>query len=160
MNDHHELPYCEQVNWEEALCMSWSESCVWAMALYAACQWQMMVQYCCGSGSTNKLFCMCFLVWQEAIEVTLNVSCTRWPWKALDYSSRIILYPLQVECHIMSRTKQQRDIVVNSWQSKSRYKCGSCNACQESTNGCQTTQFNVACPSNIGDMCIHSKMTV
>ena len=27
-------------------------------------------------------------------------------------------------------------------------------------NICQTTQFKVACPSNIGDMCIHSKMTV
>ena len=40
---------------------------------YAACQWHMMVQYCCGSGSTNKLFCMCFLLWQEAKEVILNV---------------------------------------------------------------------------------------
>ena len=27
----------------------------------AACQRHMMVLYCCGSGSTNKLFCMCFL---------------------------------------------------------------------------------------------------
>ena len=33
--------------------MSWSE-CV--MAFSAACQRHMMVQYCCGSGSTNKLF--------------------------------------------------------------------------------------------------------
>ena len=47
-----------------------------------------------------------------------------------------------------------------SSQNKSRYKCGSCCTCQESTNRCQTTQFIVACPSNIGDMCIHSKMTV
>ena len=33
----------------------------------------MMVQYCCGSGSTNKLFCKCFLLLQEANEVILNV---------------------------------------------------------------------------------------
>ena len=33
----------------------------------------MMVQYCCDSGSTNKLFCKCFLLWQEANEVILNV---------------------------------------------------------------------------------------
>ena len=32
--------------------MSWSEC---AMAFYAACQRHMMVQYWCGSGSTNKL---------------------------------------------------------------------------------------------------------
>ena len=30
----------------------------------------------------------------------------------------------------------------------------------ESTNRCQRTQFKAACPSNVGDMCIHSKMTV
>ena len=70
---------------------------------------------------------------------------TRWHWKAQDYSSCIGLYPLQVGCHIMSRTKQQWDTVVNSWQNKSRYKCGSCSTCQESTNRCQTTQFKVAC---------------
>ena len=29
---------------------------------YAACQRHMMVQYCCDSGITNKLFCMCFLL--------------------------------------------------------------------------------------------------
>ena len=85
---------------------------------------------------------------------------TRWLWKAQDTSSCIVLYPLQVECHIMSRTKQQWITVVNSWQNKSRYKCGSCSTCQESTNRCQTTQLKIACPSNIGDMCIHSKMTV
>ena len=55
MNDHQVLPYCVQVYWEEAWCMSWSECCGCAMAFYAACQWHMMVQYCCGS--TNKLFC-------------------------------------------------------------------------------------------------------
>ena len=43
------------------------------MAFYAACQWHMMVQYCCGSGSTNKLFCKCFLLWQEASEVILSL---------------------------------------------------------------------------------------
>ena len=31
-------------------------------AFSAACQRHMMVQYCCGSGSTNKLFCKCFLI--------------------------------------------------------------------------------------------------
>ena len=36
--------------------MSWSECCGCAIAFYAACQRHMMVQYCCGSGSTNKLF--------------------------------------------------------------------------------------------------------
>ena len=40
---------------------------------FAAWQRYMMVQYCCDSGSTNKLFCMCFLLWQEANEVILNV---------------------------------------------------------------------------------------
>ena len=75
---------------------------------------------------------------------------TRWHWMAQDYSSCIVLYPLQVGCHIMSRTKQQWVTVVNSWQNKSRYKCGSCSTCQESTNRCQTTQVKVACPSNIG----------
>ena len=33
-----------------------------AMVFYAAYQWRMMVKYCCGSGSTNKLFCRCFLL--------------------------------------------------------------------------------------------------
>ena len=33
----------------------------------------MMVQYCCGSGSTNELFCKCFLLFQEANKVILNV---------------------------------------------------------------------------------------
>ena len=31
----------------------------------------------------------------------------RWPWKAQDYSSCIVLYQLQVGCHIMRITKQQ-----------------------------------------------------
>ena len=35
--------------------MSWSECCGCAMAFYAACQGHMMVQYCCDSGSSNKL---------------------------------------------------------------------------------------------------------
>ena len=33
----------------------------------------MMVQNSCGSGSTNKLFCKCLLLSQEANEVILNV---------------------------------------------------------------------------------------
>ena len=53
--------------------MSWSEWCGCAMAFYAACQRHMMAQYCCGSGSTNKLFCRCFILLQEANEVTLDV---------------------------------------------------------------------------------------
>ena len=53
--------------------MSWSECCGCAMAFHSACQLHMMVQYCCGSGSTNKLFCKCFLLLQEANEVILNV---------------------------------------------------------------------------------------
>ena len=53
--------------------MSWSECCGCVMAFYAACQRHMMVQYCCGSGITNKLFCKCFLLLQEANEVILNV---------------------------------------------------------------------------------------
>ena len=28
----------------------------------AACQRHMIVQYCCDSGSTNKLFCKCFIL--------------------------------------------------------------------------------------------------
>ena len=76
----------------------------------------------------------------------------RWFWKVQDYLSCIVLYPLQVGCHIMSRTKQQWVTVVNSLRNKSRYKCGSCSTCQESSNRCQTTQFKVASPSNIGDM--------
>ena len=36
--------------------MSWSECCGCVMAFSAACQRHMMVQYCCGNGSTNKLF--------------------------------------------------------------------------------------------------------
>ena len=35
--------------------MSRSECCGCAVAFYAACQRHMMVQYCHGSGSTNKL---------------------------------------------------------------------------------------------------------
>ena len=68
----------------------------------------------------------------------------RWLWDAQDYLSCIVLYPLQVRCHIMTGTKQQWVTVVNSWQNKSRYKCGSCSTCQESTNRCQTTWLEVA----------------
>ena len=53
--------------------MSWSECCVCMMAFSAECQRHMMVWYCCGSGSTNKLFCRCFIIYQEASEVILNV---------------------------------------------------------------------------------------
>ena len=50
--------------------MSWS-GCV--MAFSEACQRHMMVQYCCGSGNTNKLFCRCFLLCQEANKAILDV---------------------------------------------------------------------------------------
>ena len=73
MNDHQVLPYCVQVYWEEACCVSWTECCGCAIALYAACLWHMMVQYCCGSGSTNKLFSRCSLSWQDVNEVILYV---------------------------------------------------------------------------------------
>ena len=53
--------------------MSQSECCGYVMAFHAACQRHMMVQYYCDSGSTNKLFWKCFLLWQEANEVILNV---------------------------------------------------------------------------------------
>ena len=32
------------------------DCCGCAMAFYAACLWHLMVQFCCGSGRTNKLF--------------------------------------------------------------------------------------------------------
>ena len=34
--------------------MSWSKSCGCPMTFSATCRQHMMVQYCCGSGSTNK----------------------------------------------------------------------------------------------------------
>ena len=37
--------------------MNWSECCGCAMAFYAAYQRHMMVQNCCGSGSTNEKVC-------------------------------------------------------------------------------------------------------
>ena len=73
MSDHQVLPNCVQVNCEDAWCMSRSECCRCAMAFSAACRRHMMVQYCCGSGSTSKLVCMCFSLRQEANEVILNV---------------------------------------------------------------------------------------
>ena len=42
--------------------MSLSECGGGVMCFSAACQWHMMVQYCCDSGSKNKLFCKCFLL--------------------------------------------------------------------------------------------------
>ena len=60
-SDHQVLPYCVQVYGVEAWCMSWSECCGYAMAFSAAYQRHFMVQYCCGSGSTIKLLCQCFL---------------------------------------------------------------------------------------------------
>ena len=38
--------------------MNWSECCGCAMDFSAACQQHMMVQFCCGSGGSNKLFCI------------------------------------------------------------------------------------------------------
>ena len=52
--------------------MSWSECCR-CVAFSAACQRHIVVKYFCDSGSSNKLFCKCFLLCQEANEVILNV---------------------------------------------------------------------------------------
>ena len=72
-SDHQLLPSCVQVYWEEAWCMSLSECCGYVMVFSAACRRHMMVQYCWGSGSANNLFCRCFLLWQEANGVILDV---------------------------------------------------------------------------------------
>ena len=61
--------------------MSWSESCGCVIASLAACQRHMMVQYCCGSGSTSRLFCTCFMLLQEANEVLLDV----WLFLQMEY---------------------------------------------------------------------------
>ena len=53
-----------------AVCRSTEESQVhelervlWECNFFSvACERHMMVQYCCDSGSTNKLFCKCFLL--------------------------------------------------------------------------------------------------
>ena len=141
---------------------------VWAGASVAGVQWLSMqhvsdIWWCSTAvavvAQTSYFVCASYFD-RRPMKWFLMYGYTRWPWKAQDYSSCIVLYPLHVGCHIMSRTKQQWVTVVNSWQSKSRYKCGSCSTCQESMNRCQTTQFKVARPSNIGFVCIHSKMTV
>ena len=61
MGDHHVLPYCVQVYLNEAWYVNWSKCCGSVMAFSRAYWGHMMVQYCCDSGGTNKLFCMCFL---------------------------------------------------------------------------------------------------
>ena len=53
--------------------MSWNECCGCVVAFSAACHRYMMVQYCCDSGSTNNLFCKCFLHWQKTNKVILNM---------------------------------------------------------------------------------------
>ena len=159
-NDHLVLPFSVQVYWEEAWCMRWNECCGcvvaflqhvsdmwwWSTAVAVVAQTSYFVSASYLNRKPMKWFQMCGQV--------------RWHWKAQDYSSCIVQYPLKVGCHIMSRTKQQWVTVVNSRQSKSRYKCGSCSTCRESTHWCQTTQFMLACPSNLGDTFIHCKMTV
>ena len=54
------------------------------MAFSAACQQHMMMQYCCDSTCTSKLFCMYFLLLHEANELILDMwlywlifACTR-----------------------------------------------------------------------------------
>ena len=49
----------------------------------------MMVQYCCDSGSTNKLFCMCCLHRQEANEVILDVWLS---WMTLEEARLLMLH--------------------------------------------------------------------
>ena len=156
------LPYCEQVNWEKAWCMSWSECCGCAMAFSAACQWHMMVQYCCDSDSINKLFLYASYFDRNPMKWFWMCGYITWLWKAQKYSSCIVLYPLQVGSHIMSRTKEQWVTVVNSWQANADTSVVVVVLVRNLLieDAVQTTQFKVACPSNIGDMCIHSKMTV
>ena len=42
--------------------MSWNECYRYVMVSSAACQWHMIVQYYCDSGSTNKQFSKYFLL--------------------------------------------------------------------------------------------------
>ena len=68
---HQVLPYSVLVYWIEAMCISMS---VWeSYGFFVACQWYMMVQYCCDSDSTNKLFCQYFIFWQESNEMFWNM---------------------------------------------------------------------------------------
>ena len=48
--------------------MSMSECNGCVMAISAACQRHMVVHYCCGSGSTNKLSCRCFYFNKEPMK--------------------------------------------------------------------------------------------
>ena len=50
--------------------------------------------------------------------------------------------------------------IANSLESDHYCTISYFNTCRESTNRCQTMQFNVACSFNFGDMCIHRNMTV
>ena len=77
---------------------------------------------------------------------------------AHDYSSCIVLYPLQVGCHIMSRPKQQWVTEVNYWRNKSRWKWDSCLTCLESTFTGQIRRLEVTCSISSGDVSTHSKM--
>ena len=141
---------------------------VWAGASVAGVQWLSMQHvsdiWWCSTAvivvAQTSYFVYASYFYIKSIKRFSIFGYARWHWKAQDYSSYIVLYPLQVGCHIISRTKELWYTVVNSCQNKSRYKCGSCSNCQKNMNRCQTPQFKVACPSNFGDMCIHSKMTV
>ena len=69
------------------------------MAFSAACQRHIMVHRCCGSGSTNKLFCKCFLLLQEANEVILNM----WSyWMTLDGARLLELHSSVSVASVMS----------------------------------------------------------
>ena len=133
------LPYCELVYWEESRCVSWSECLGSLVAFSSTYQWQMLMQHCCDSSSANRLFCKCFLFFCRQWSHLKCVVNVRWPCITQDYLSCIVLYPLQAGRHIISKTKQHWVTVVNSWQNKSRYKCGSCCICQTSTNRCPST---------------------
>ena len=139
---------------------------VWAGASAAGVRWQYMQhvsdKWRCSTAMAVEAQTSCFEGASYFDRKPMNwfqmCGCTSWHWKEQDHSSCIVLYPLLVGCHVMSRTKQQWVTVVNSWQNKSRCKCGSWSACQESTNRCQTKQFKIACPINV-DQCrwhVHS----
>ena len=130
---------------------------VWAGASVAGVQWLSMQQtsdiWWCSTAvavvAQTSYFVSATYFARKPMKWFYVYGYTRLLWKAQDYSSCIVLYSLQVGCHIMSRTKQQWVTVVTFRQNKSRYKCGSCSTCQDSTNRCQTTQFKVASMNSV-----------
>ena len=110
--------------------MSWSECCGGVMAFSAACQRHMMMQYCCGSGSTNKLLCKCFLIRQEHNEAILNVWLY---WMTLEGARLLVLQRSVFVASGMSNNEKNQTAVshfmteqkqIQVWQL--RYLSGIC----------------------------------